>query len=446
MAYAKRIIADADTTDPALGPLSGGRLAKSDRVGAVFNQQDLLLGHGRRVVASVGLHLSPRFQVPSTNTTSVSQTYPLKSASRVCYRGTFTLTPGHMLRAQAVWTPAGATQRFAAGSWVSDGGLGMINFTAQFSNGLASETVNRTIVCDVSPNQYNAETSTEGAMFGELYRGFTEIRPNDLNNVATMAAWSDTAVAPFAGVTVELTISYRGGVRPVDVIVYEVPVAYARDVSTSNWAAALYEEGGKPAKAYPSAYPVLALNTAPGHTGLGSTRLVETATRQRDDLGPLLVTWTAWSEAVQGVAATETAALETSSLTWTEMLCTSTAAPWSADAPGWSITCGANARRWDTSDPYQAMRGNDAVVPVRIWVRAAAPGGSTGYLRFHSEAYSAMGDIEVNSGTYAWYSQTGHLRCGLGAEDTATLQMLGMVAGVGMTLSVRNVTVEYLKN
>lgn len=38
---------------------------------------------------------------------------------------------------------------------------------------------------------------------------------------------------------------------------------------------------------------------------------------------------------------------------------------------------------------------------------------------------------------------TGHLRCGLGPEDTSVLQIIGKLANAG-TLTVRHVLVEYL--
>lgn len=434
----KRIIKDAQTTKQPLGPLTGGRLAKSDRAASTLLQQDLLLGHGRRIVAATGLHLSPTFSVPSVNPVSFTQVYPSPSADRVVDRKVFTLTPGHMLMCQAVYVPAGETNIATGGAtYVSGGRKGIIYFEATFDNGIDTSTQVRKITCQTSANQYGGETTTAGAMFGELHRAKIYMAPDgfDFGNATEAARWSEN-------VTVTLTIYYRGGVRPVDVVVYEVPRNYARDITTDEWHAALYADNGGPSKTYPSPYPVQAIGKA-GHTGLGATAIRQVATNQRDDLGPMLFTWSAWTEGDQSVTATETAELQVTWTTFTEII-NQNVSGYDADGPGCSLVSGANARRWDTSDPYQAMRGNDAVVPVRVRVYARGSGAGSGTIRVMSADYSGVPDITVTGGSWQWYTVTGHLRCGLGAEDISNCNVQGKVSALGVTMAIRYVSIEYV--
>ena len=54
-----------------------------------------------------------------------------------------------------------------------------------------------------------------------------------------------------------------------------------------------------------------------------------------------------------------------------------------------------------------------------------------------------VAELRVSGDTWAWYSVTGTLRCGLGAQDPATLQVRGKSNGVGVSLLWRYVVVAF---
>ncbi|WP_434417812.1 hypothetical protein [Nannocystis pusilla] len=425
-----------ETTNPPLETY-GGATAKAARVASVFAEQDRVLGHGRRIVADLGLHMTSTFNVPSTNPSAGSQTYPSATTARYAYRGKFTLTPGHFLMAQVVCAPSGQTQKLAA-SYVASGAGGFVLFDATLDNGSNTTTISRAVSCPPSENQYAGETTSSGAMFRELYRFRVPMTPDEVDaKPEELAKWSDD-------VTVELTIRYQGGVRPVHVIVYEVPYGYAREFGDNNdWASSCFTSNGETLSKYPVPYPVTATDLGPGDPSNGSTYVYTVQERQRSDLGPLLVCASAWSERAQSVTSSETDPISLNSTTLTDIWQTSLNA-WDADGSGWSLASGANARQWNTSGPYHEMRGNDAVVPVRVRVYARrSAGAGIGTIRVWSQGYSAGGQISINSGTWQWWETTAHLRCGLGAEDTSVCQILGSVSVGTTTIQIAYITVEY---
>lgn len=419
-----------------LGPLRAGQYAKRSRVLSAFRDADDLLGNGRRVLARVGLHGEQQHQVASTTTTSASQTYPTKTASRVALRWKGLLTPGHWPVVSAIVVPSGATQKFVAPNWVLDAVVGWIDVTVAFT-GPASETVTHTFTLPASGETNGGEGAAAGWAWAVLRRvGPAVLAPaGALQNAATARTWSE-------GVTAEITVAYRGGVRCVDLVVQEAPFFYARSLgvdASSTYTAPLAVGGdGLTPAAYPSIYPLE--ETGATDPTFGAALLADVVDRQHARLGPVLASWSGWREA-GAVTLTEAQGVTTTSLSFVNLIDTTLTA-WASASPGWSLASGGQAQQYASSEPRRITRDADACVPVRCWVYGSRTGSGTSTVRFQSEGFS-IAEVSITSSSSAWWSATGHLRCGLGPEDTSVLQILGKLAAAG-TLTVRFIVVEYL--
>lgn len=435
MALRYRDLKNTSSGTTPLSPLRAGRPAKRDRVLSAHADADRTLGNGSRVLGRVGLHGEAAMQVLSVNTTSGSQVYPTKVASRVALRAKVLLTPGHFIKVSALVLPSGATQKVTAG-YQLDAVVGWIDITVAF-DGAFSETVTHTLNLPTSELQYGGEGTDSGWAWAAMRRVESPLLApvGALNNSLTLQRWVEE-------VTATITIAYRGGPRVVDLVVQEVPFGYARSVgvdATSTYSSPLATiAGGQPPATLPSVYPLE--ETGAANPTFGSKLLADVVDRQQHRLGPVLAQWSGWRES-QAVTATAAVGVTTTSLTYVNLLDTSITA-WAAASPGWSLASGGQAQQADTSDARRITRDKDACVPVRCWVYGSRTGSGTSTVRFQTEAYS-VAEVSITSTTDGWWSMTGHLRCGLGPEDTSVLQILGKLAAAG-TLTVRHVLVEYL--
>ncbi len=417
-----------------LGPLRGGQFAKASRVLSAFRDADNVLGNGRRVLGRVGLHGEAAHQVGSTNTTSVTQTYPTKTTQRVALRWKGLLTPGHWPVVSVLCVPSGATQKVGAG-FTLDVIAGWVEVSVTFT-GPASETVTHSFSLPASGEQYGGEGAAAGWAWANLRRvGPVFLAPSGaLNDPTVTQLWSED-------VTAEITVAYRGGARVVDCVVSERPYFYARDMAdgASTFTAPLaVVGGGTTPDTYPSQYPVEEFSAV--DPTFGTDRLADVVDRQHSRLGPVLAQWAGWRES-QSVTATAAVGVSTTSLSYVNLLDTSITA-WASASPGWSLASGGQAQQYSTSEPRRITRDVDACVPVRCWVYGSRTGSGTSSVRFQTAAYS-VAEVSITSSTDQWWSMTGHMRCGLGPEDTSVLQILGKLAAAG-TLTVRHIAVEYL--
>ena len=423
---------------PPLAALTGGQIGRADRVASIFAEQDRILPHGRRIVAQVGLNGADEFCVPSTDPTETgSQDYPDADTVRIACRAKFDLTPGHMLRAVAVVSPSGNTQKFVPifGLWVwdADGAGGRIVIETTFTNTGGSEVVTTLLEAPASPNEYGGESTYSQAVWAEAQRLRSKLIKPDMPDPATAASWSDE-------VTVELSVGFQGGVRPICVVVYEEPYQYLRSTADTDWATSIYTNGtGLPLPAYPTKWPVDQTNLG-GEPSNGSEYLLATATRQTTALGPMLVTASAWNEAVQAVTSAETDEITTTSTSRVDLWRVSTTA-WSDTIAAWSVSSGGNAPQFNTSGPKLELRDKARVIPVRIRIYCKKSGAGSGVLRVQTAAYSLV-DVSVTSTSWGWVETTAHLRCGFGAEDETTLIVLGNVTAGATTLHVRYLQIE----
>lgn len=436
MAYKFRDLRNTSSGSTPLAPLRAGRPTKRDRVMSAHADPDRTLGNGKRVLGRVGLHGYENHQILSVNPSSGGpQVYPLKTDYRAALRLKVLLTPGCFPRVSVLAVPSGATQKIMAG-YTLDSYEGHVDIVAEFT-GAGSESVGHTINIPASETIYGGEPNLEGWAWSKLRRFVTGfLAPIDaLASHQGLGDWCE-------GITCEITVYYRGGPRIVDLVVWEEPYGYSRDVgvdATSTWSTPLaVAAGGQPPGVYPSTYPVEELSGTDPR--FGATLLADVVDRQQHRIGPLLAQWSGWRES-QAVTALAAVGVSTTSTSYVNLLDTSITA-WASASPGWSLASGGQAQQADTSDARRITRDKDACVPVRCWVYGSRTGSGTSTVRFQSEHYS-IAEVSITTTTDGWWSATGHLRCGLGPEDTSVLQILGKLAAAG-TLTVRHVLVEYL--
>ena len=436
MAYKFRSLKNTSSGTTPLGPLRAGRPTKRDRVMSAHADADRTLGNGSRVVGRVGLHGEEKHQIVSTTTSTVGQTYPTKTANRVALRCKVLLTPGHFLKVSALVVPSGATQKTGGLGYMLDAVVGWIDISIAYDGGF-SETVTHTLNLPSSEATYGGEGAADGWAWAALRRVESPLLApvGALQNSSDLRDWCED-------ITATVTITYRGGPRVIDCVVQEVPFGYARSVGTD--ASSTYSTplaviaGGQPPGAYPSMYPIE--ETGASNPTFGATLLADVVDRQQHRLGPVLAQWSGWRES-QAVTATAAVGVTTTSTTYVNLFDTSITA-WASASPGFSLASGGQAQQADTSDARRITRDKDACVPVRCWVYGSRTGSGTSTVRFQSENYS-IAEVLITSSTDAWWSMTGHLRCGLGPEDTSVLQIIGKLGAAG-TLTVRHIIVEYL--
>lgn len=430
---------DEPQTSPPLDALRGRQLMRLDRASSIHATGDRVPHHGRRVLCQAGLHGAREWHV-SDDPVGVGSVHPSPTTERVVVRTpAITLTPGHLPRAMLAALPSGMTQLTDGfGSNYDSGHLGKIKIDITLDNGTSSVLVTREITIPASALANAAQPTGSGAAWAAIRRRRSAIfAPVDISFPANLAAWS-------SGVTAEIVVSYIGSPRVIDLVVYEEPVGYAADVSAGPWTIPLHAAaGGTTLAQLPGAVPLIKRSAS--DDGHGAEALCDAARLQIDELGPVLWYLTAWSEATQSQTATETTYLAVTGTGWAELVSSVTTA-YDADEAGARVGCTASAKRVQDAATALVLRGADAVVPVRCYVYGAmstAAGNPTARVRFETSADSVC-EVEIPAGTsYAWRSAPGHLRVGLGAQDSGVLQVRAKVSTAGPEFRWRYLLVVY---
>lgn len=430
--YRRRFISEPQTSVP-LEPLRGSRLMSRARASAVHAAGDRVLSHGRRILCSVGLHGAKKWSVLDTGVSA--WLHPDATMPRVVARTPpIRLTPGHFVRAMVVANPSGlTTQPDGLGGYESGGGKGIVRVAATYDNG-SSVTVTRDISIPGSETPNAAQPAGDGAAWAQLHRRrSSRLLPADLTAPANLAAWCD-------GVTAELTVSYIGSPRAVDVILFEEPLALAYDLTAGGWAAPMHASanGGDLGQL---AGPVPVTRRSASDPGGGAEVVCDAAARLCQELGPLLLFVSAYDESNQTISGTEADAKLLTGTSFRDFMTTATTS-FDATKPGWSVSSGANARRVQDSEEHAVLRDLDNVVPVRCYIHASLSGASTGIARVETANHS-VAEVRVTGTSYAWFSAPGHLRCGLGAQDPTVLQVKGRTTTPGVSLRWRYLMVAF---
>lgn len=424
--YRRRTLGEVQN-NPPLDPLRGGQLMRRSRVSAVHRAGDNVLSHGRRIIATCGLHGAKSWHMGDTASGGATQTKPLRDVERVVLRTpAVLLTPGHFLRASIVALPSGETERgpLIPVAYVADGVHGAVKVDVTYDNGTTTSTVSQTTVLPGSTLANGSQPTGAGAAWNSLITRLPPpIFPADLNVPANLAAWSN-------GVTATVTVSYIGSPRVVDLVVHEEPHALCVDVNDGDAIAPMHSKGqGEPLPKLPGTVPKIRYSSTDAHHG--AEALCDAARRLSQEIGPILFFHTAWDEDAQLVASTETdyRTITTVGTSLTELV---TGATTNASnlRPGWSVSSGSNGTRiqdliWGThSDKTK-------IVPVRFWVYGtmSVNTGPTATIRFAHTASHTYTELAIPSNTaWQWHTAPGHLRCGMAAQDPTTYQVAGSVS------------------
>ena len=424
---------------PDRAPLSGGRTARAQPVHDALLAQDRVLAHGARVVAHVGLAGGAGFQadadlVPEDNI----QTHP-STDLRVVARSKVRLTPGYSLAVRAACTRSGTQQQLDGADWTYVGAGGSIQVSVAYSNGIDALAVKSVLTPKASLETDGMEGTGAGAAWEELHEVSGTLYPQDLlKDASVQQKWSENVDA-------SITVYYRGGVRVVDLCVYEVPLRYARDTEDDDlrrYATHLHTSGAsQPLPVYPSPWPMTRRSDATGgdETG-GPLAALAVAATQAGVLGPALLSWTAWRETAD-VDLTEAPAIAITSSSWVQLLATGLTS-WSSARAGWGAGAAGLARQADLAGPLE-LRGVAAVVPVRLraWARVTDD-TNPGTLRLQSSTHVLV-ELPITSEDWAWREVIAWLECGLNGDDPQTWQMLAKLDGLGGALEVRYIAVDY---
>jgi hypothetical protein len=420
---------DEPQSSPPLEPLRGRQLMRRSRASAIHATGDRVLSHGRRILACVGLHGAKAWHFPDSPGAGPTKVYPTLDSVRIAAQTpALALTPGHFVRATVIANPSGRTESAtipAGSSYQVTGAGGQVRIVAVYTKG-ANSVIQKIIPIPPSGLANAGQPTGAGGAWSQIYRYRTgRLLPADLDVPANLAAWTD-------GVVVTLAVSYVGSPRAIDVVIHEEPYALAYEYGTDEWIAPMHagQNGGNLGQLIG---PGPVIRQSASDPGGGAEIVTDAARRLSQELGPVLLSVSAWDEANQDVTASEPDYRTISGAAYKELFSGSTTA-YATTAAGSSLSSGANARRVQDSEATAVLRDRDNVVPVRCYIygsMSTTVGIPTATVRFESSAYS-IAEVQVPSGTAdAWHSAPGHLRCGLGAQNPIALQVRGRVWGSG---------------
>lgn len=406
---------------------------------AVAEAQDGVAAGCRRILATWGLGGATGFHVPAFGEPSVEVstygTYPDRDSWRsVASLRIPELFPGCCLRVRVVHCGSGQTQvEGPSGTWSPAGPFGAVRVRHTWTAADASTAgpIDEDVELPPSPLA-DAAVSTEEAGYWHAQQVVElELRPDDLEDDATAAVWSERAA-------IELELQLRGSPRIVALVVYESPVrtSYAHDDSDPH------AVNGQTAAETPQTLAPQ-VEAADGATyeehRFGTTALAFTATRQ-SELGPAILSLLAWDEAT-ATHASDVEPLSVSSPTFVNLL-DPTVASYDPDRPGY-VVAAAHAQQHHLCDRELVLGGNTAVVPARVVVRGYLTGAAVeGVVRVQSGPYEWI-DVVIASVVPTTTEATGYLESQATPDHaSAVLQCFARVNPTD-TLEIESVTVLF---
>ena len=426
-----------NNTAPA--PLRAGRLGERAPVHATMLGQDSIISGGRRILFRTGLLGADAFMIPSTDPAfTPSQVYPTVEQREVAF-GRFDLTPGHGLRMAALVLPSGPRQRLEAGGWVKDGAGGAIQLQTRWIHQVFDEVTTTALAPPTSQLEFNGEPQEDGGGWSAL----ALIRTGVLRVPAV--DFDDDELKRYGGtaVRVEISLIYAGGVRPVDIVIWEEPWVFGADEGSDvTWPAGCYANGdGTPLEDYPTQWPQQRKSDAPLDRTIGSLQVADVG-RDHVVLGPAMVGWSSYSEGESAVDEIELAGVAVTSTTFVDLL-NQGVIDWAPSNPGFSASscAGASSIPFSWNGPLE-LRGENGTIPVSVRFRARVASGGSGIVRIQTHDYGWR-DVTVMGVAYEYYSTTVWVRCGTGPWDPSNLQFLARVTGAGQTLEVQSLSATY---
>lgn len=418
---------------PAIGNIVAHVPAKALHVHQMFRAQDGVLTPGRRILMSEGMRGSPFFQctdIDIANGDDVQACFQRDTERIVAKADHARLTPGCLLVMEARCLPSGPTCSVSSTPISYAGDSGRIRLRATWDDGTTTEVVTTDLQFDAPQTEFGHGVDLHGSGFSQLEeKRVFNFPPTMFFNYDDLVSWTQ------GGISVDLELVYMGGIRPVDVVVYEAPYKYARADGIPAGPAHIYQTNENLIGSYPLEYPVEGASS--GDRRFGASYALDVSAEQQVQLGPTILCTSAYSGAREPESLGVSPYLVTST-SWAPLDYT---APLGGgdEAPSYDFSVGSFGREFKTSG--SAATGNTGVVRVLVSVEWKVTGGEA-RMRFKTSDWSYI-EVSTTSTGYFETEATGFLECGQTVLDKKQLEILAEVDS-SETASVRYVKVEYL--
>lgn len=423
---------------PALGGPTQHRPAMRQHVDQMLRAQDNVLTPGRRIIIEEGMRGNPRNLNSDIEILQLDTAQPGFAASdqrTVRKLNQHPITPGHFLKIEArCLSPAMTRDVIASGGGIDEahltGATGQVRLVVTWDDGSTTDSVTTILQFDGNPTPYGHAIDTPGAGFAGM------IEKSALNFPSAISIDSDELVTwTQAGVVADIQLVFTGGLRPIDVCVYEVPYRVARADGIPASPAHIYQNGGTFATA--PEYPIEGAST--GDRRLGSQHALNVTSAQHGQLGPSVLTLSRFTGAQRMTGGSPVPYAVTS----TSFAPLDYAAPvgGGAESPSFDFSVGSFGRQFQTSSTGEATAAS-GVCKVKVAIFWKVSGG-TGTVRFRTADWSYV-DLETTSTSYVWSEAIAHLECGQTVLDAQQLDVLAKISSGSYTASVLYVAVCFM--
>lgn len=440
--YKVATLANLVPHSPTLGqlaPLTPSRWAPFRQVMAA---QDASLAGTRRIIGKWTLSGSLTFHVPEDQEPGSGPSQDLPDIAG--YRTVDTIrcrqTPGAMLEAHFVYVPSGQTENLDGSNWEPAGPLGELRLRATWTGTATSPQTDFTALLEPYPNANSDLPDQQAGVWQILEEKIVpNIRP--ANYVFDNATATDYAER----VDVELVVQVRGAVRPVCLIVYELPLAQVQEHNDAGPFSA-HAVGNLITAQTPKPQIAAADGTTYDEDRFGTYRTIDAAAEQRSTLVPRIAHWGPWDEGSQDFTATEVAPVATSSTTFVGVPDVAITT-WGLENPGFAVAA-SHALPHHYNDAGLILRNEDAVVPVRVRVNAewTTGGGTYGLLRFQTGPYEWIDIRFTSSGTRETLDAYGDLNSQIWPDHHGgNLQVFALVENASDVLEIYGWAVDMME-
>ena len=394
--------------------------------GAVARSQDVALCGQHKVLGQWHLAAMGTWLGGTAAPGSAPRDYPAKTFARRVAGTRAHPLPGHLACVRWLSVPSGATEdatpTFTGGYGASEVGARYDGLSAAQASDDATATPSASALANNAPAQgWGAEVSR----LTWTYTPKLRVGNDQLDSV--MRAYSEWP-------RLETSVAHYGSPRIVFGVIQDTPVRLAQ-LHTDDDVTAHAANGGQ----WPHQGPRVeqADGTLYEDHRHGTERLIGAAQRQLDRVGPLVCSWSAWTD--HTATPTQSEGVVTNTTTTDALLWSTSVSAYDADQPGLAVPCYYAIRY----DEVALMPVTVAVVPVRITVNYTTGNTGTAVLAVHSSARSAAVITLPNAASATWYSITTQLEAMRDPGDTDVLLQAFFKCGTGTTVSIRDLIVEW---
>lgn len=373
------------------------------------------------------------------------------------------LTPGCFLACVVTYIPAGG-----AGEEINPSGTalrstdvhaeGLVRVEATFTKG-----ENETTTTIDAPMEISLERSDHTLDVGSSFQldhgvatdAWAALKTVRIPEIIPDGAVSNGVLVDYSeGCDYEVTLSYFGGARIVDLVVFERPYGHAQEHDTAE-EQSIHCYANNTSKLY--GQQTSGPQTDARDVGseeehrFGTLRLTSVSTRQLESCGPAIIHWTPFSGSAAS-AFVPAAGMDDESSEWTNLNqdimalpssstqtgVLSSATEWSLSTPGWRCE-GVHAR--PSAYNGGTFHRTRAYIPVRIWVYGSVSAG-TASIRLKSGLHSVV-SATLSSSTPGWVTGTGWLECQADAGDASRAYVVPFYRASGGITSLGSICVNY---